>query len=322
MSQRSGQQYAGYRMIESDLIKELTWALLAMTVLVLLLAALFSSPDDPTFTAQEVAVREPALLVHTALDALDGQGAIASYGPPYNHGTGQLQALGPLSPQRWAGVTIPVNAAQVFVLGPLERMVPLDPALASPLARLRSAPASTRARWESAYAAALPHARMAGERIVVPTAAAGPLPALMNAYLALARTGALESIINLNGRVYQTDFTRALLLLQGQPLQSVAAQAHLLGNEWGMMKEPGNYPGAVWLWFYTLLYQIPPYSTSSAGDLMVGLTVGIVTLILALVPWIPGLRDIPYLVPVYRIIWRRHYAETSQPPPSAHGHDG
>jgi hypothetical protein len=301
------------RMVEADLVKELAWAVAFMTALLVVLAALFSSPDEPTLTAQQVADRQPAAIAQVALDALDGQGTIASYGPPYNHGTGSVQRLGPLAPQVWAGVTIPVNAARVFVLTPLERMVALDPALAAPLHRFEAASAAQRAAWEAAYARALAHLGTGGaSRFAVHAKAAGPLVPMLAAYVALARTGALEAVVNLNGRVYQTDFTRALLLLQDQPLQSVAQSQHLLGNEWGMMKEPGNYPGAVWLWFYTLLYQIPPYSTSSAGDLMVGLTVGVVSLLLLLVPWIPGLRDIPYRLPLYRAIWRRHYAEVER----------
>jgi hypothetical protein len=27
------------------------------------------------------------------------------------------------------------------------------------------------------------------------------------------------------------------------------------------------------------------------------------------VPFIPGLRDIPRLVPIYRLVWRRYYRE-------------
>jgi hypothetical protein len=28
------------------------------------------------------------------------------------------------------------------------------------------------------------------------------------------------------------------------------------------------------------------------------------------VPFIPGLRDVPRWIPIYRLIWRRFYAET------------
>jgi hypothetical protein len=33
----------------------------------------------------------------------------------------------------------------------------------------------------------------------------------------------------------------------------------------------------------------------------------LLTLALILVPFIPGLRSIPRLVPIYRLIWRDHY---------------
>jgi hypothetical protein len=34
---------------------------------------------------------------------------------------------------------------------------------------------------------------------------------------------------------------------------------------------------------------------------------GVLTALLALVPFVPGLRDIPRYIPIYRLIWRRHY---------------
>ena len=307
MSERSRKQYRGLRMVEADLVKELAWALAAVAVLVLLLAAFFSSPDEPTLTAQQVAIQNPLQLVATALHILDGQNAIAGYGPPYNRGSGSLQSIGGFSPQAWAGVTIPIDAPRVFVLDPLRRMRYLDPALGPALATFESASPSRQRAWETAYLKALGKATVSSGRVVLPRVSAGPLPTLLSAYLNLARTGALEATVNLSGRIYQTDFTRALLLLQGTPLQTKAASEDLLGSQWGMMKEPGNYPGAVWLWFYTLLYQIPPYNSSPVADLLVGVTVGLATFVLLFVPWIPGLRDIPKVIPVYRLIWRRHY---------------
>lgn len=301
-----------YPMVEADLLKEVAIAFLVVTLLVVLCAVLFSSPDEPTFTAESLVRRNPVQLERTVLHILDGQNAIASYGPPYNHGNGSVQSLGSFSPQEWAGVTIPIDAPEVFVLQPLERMRDLDPRLGPALRMFVRASAAQRAHWEDTYGKALDRAQVVQGHVVLPVVAAGPLPILMQDYLALARSGALEAVINLNGRVYQTDFTRALLLLQGTPLQTVAASQGLLGNQWGMMKEPGNYPGAVWLWFYTLLYQIPPYNTSSAADLLAGLTVMAVTLVLMFVPWIPGLRDIPRLIPVYRLIWKSHYAKRTR----------
>jgi len=44
---------------------------------------------------------------------------------------------------------------------------------------------------------------------------------------------------------------------------------------------------------------------------------GLATILLLLVPFIPGLRDIPRLVPVHRLIWRSWYR--SEPGPGAGG---
>lgn len=308
MSERANKQYRGYRMVKADLVKELAIAFAVVAALVLVLAVLFSSPDQPTLTAQQIATTYPAELEATAIHILDGQNLIAAYGPPYNDGSGSVQRIGFFSPQTWAGVTLPLDAKSVFILTPLSRVAPLDPALGSALAAFRAASPNQQATWEASYQDALDHATVVNGQLLVPPSRSGPLPVLIGAYLNLAKSGALEALINLNGRVYQTDFTRALLVLQGAPLTRVAAGQELLGPEWGQMKEPGNYPGAVWLWFYTLLYQIPPYATSPVADLLAGATVGLATLLFMFIPWIPGLRDIPRKIKVYRLIWRDHYA--------------
>ena len=44
--------YAGIKMIRFDLVKEFVLALLAVSVLVVGLAGVFSSPDDPAVTIQ------------------------------------------------------------------------------------------------------------------------------------------------------------------------------------------------------------------------------------------------------------------------------
>jgi hypothetical protein len=54
-------------------------------------------------------------------------------------------------------------------------------------------------------------------------------------------------------------------------------------------------------------YQVAPFKTSTNADALVWGVMALLTLLLLLVPFIPGLRDIPRLVPVYRLIWRDHY---------------
>jgi hypothetical protein len=50
-------------------------------------------------------------------------------------------------------------------------------------------------------------------------------------------------------------------------------------------------------------------NSSANGDVEVWGIMMALTAILLFLPFIPGLRAIPRWVPVYRIIWRRHYAE-------------
>jgi hypothetical protein len=37
---------------------------------------------------------------------------------------------------------------------------------------------------------------------------------------------------------------------------------------------------------------------------------GLLTLLLMVVPFIPGLRDIPRWIPIHRLIWRKYYQST------------
>lgn len=288
-----------------DLLKELFWALLIVLGLGIVLAGVFSSPDAPALTAQRVAKVEPGILAGTALRALAGTSEIAQYGPPYNNQTGSLQSVGGFSPQAWAGVNLPINAAKVFVTRPLASAAALSPTLKAALATYEGASSAQQQTWIAAAVKALPKATYDAAGIKLPSGSYGPLPTMLDGYFQLARSGLLEAAINQNGSVYQTDFTRSLLFLQGEAMGAAATPLHMLGSQWGMMREPDNYPGAVWLWLYTALYQVPPFNSSSAADLLVGLTTGAVSLILILVPFIPGLRDIPRYVGLHRLIWRR-----------------
>ena len=70
------------------------------------------------------------------------------------------------------------------------------------------------------------------------------------------------------------------------------------------MNDTGSYPGQPWLWLYQLWYHVPGWRNSTNVDLIAIFMTGLATLLLLLVPFIPGLRDIPRLIPVHRLIWR------------------
>jgi len=147
--------------------------------------------------------------------------------------------------------------------------------------------------------------RFAGGAPVVPPAADGPVPVMMTNELALARSGALDTDLLAQRQFYGTDFTKPLLFIaDGQYYANLAAAMHLTGDQWGVMNETGSYPGQPWLWLYQLWYHVAPFNNSPDVDVWAVYLTGIATLLLLAIPFIPGLRDIPQLIPIHRLIWR------------------
>ena len=123
--------------------------------------------------------------------------------------------------------------------------------------------------------------------------------------LTLARSGALDGDLLAQQPFYGTDFTKPLLFLaDGQYYANQAAAMNLTGDQWGVMNETGSYPGQPWLWLFQLWYHVPGWENSFNLDLIAIYMTGLGTLLLLFVPFIPGLRDIPRLIPVHRLIWR------------------
>jgi hypothetical protein len=295
-----------------DILKEGTIATALVLALTFLLAGLLSSPDVPPVTIATWARVAPADFLGTAASELNGTSETATYGPPYNNQSGSVQRL-LFSPQTWPGVTQPVSAGQDFVIEPLTALARTDPEVAGPLAVYRAATPAQRLKWADAYAAAETKVRFAGGNPVVPKAADGPVPAMMAAELALARSGALDTDLLAQQPFYGTNFTKPLLFIEdGQYFVNKAAAMNLSGSQWGVMNETGSYPGQPWLWLYTLWYQVPGWTNSANVDMIAICMTGLATILLLLVPFIPGLRDIPRLVPVHRLVWRRWH-QTAQP---------
>ena len=293
-----------------DILKEASIALVVVLVAAVGLTILFSSPDDPPSTIKSWAHTDPVDFVTTATTELDGSSGTGSYGPPYNHNSsGQHIAFIHLA--KWFGVSHPINTAQDFVLAPL-RSIPGQPALQSAISSYQAAPAATQARWTSGYETALGKAstRPNGSISVKP-GSYGPVPTIMGSLLTFAQSGGLDGALLTSKQFYETDYTKPLLFMaDGGVLENRAIAQHLEGTQWGMMNETGSYPGQVWLWLYTFWYQIKPFSTSTNADILVMGVMGVLTLAFILVPFIPGVRDVPRRIPIYKLIWREHYGST------------
>jgi len=289
-----------------DLLKEFTIAFVVVAVLVVVLAALLSSPDETPVTIKSWSNHLPVDFAKTAITELDGTSGIAMYGPPYNT-NGSGQQLGPISPEEFFGVHHPINTAQDYVIGPLRTLTD-QPAVQAAVDRYVSASSQQQQAWTSAYEKAVANATTEDGRLVVPPGDYGPVGTMMAALQSMAESGALDGALLSSKQFYGTDYTKPLLLIaDGSYLANLAQAQHLSGDQWGMMNETGNYPGQAWLWLYTLWYQVPPMNSSSNGDVEVWAIMMVLTLGLIFLPFIPGLRSIPRWIPLYRLIWREHY---------------
>ena len=250
-----------------------------------------------------------------AVQELAGTSDSAGYGPPYNTaGTGL--SVGPLAPQKWFGVTHPVDPARDFVITPLHsQQQPAD--VAAALKRWDTAGPDRQAAWATTFDTALTNAD--DDLNKVPAGDYGPVPTLAKGLTAMAVSGALDGVLMAQGGFYQTDFTKQILFLgDGSYLDDAATAAHLQGNTWGMMNETGNYPGQAWLWLYSFWYQIPQFNSdnpddylTSHADAIIFYIMAVLSLGLLLLPFIPGLKSIPRWIPLHRLIWRDYYRPQS-----------
>jgi len=286
-----------------DILKEGSIAVLVAFVLTIGLASVLSSPDVPPVTVQSWVKAAPADFLGTAASELNGTSTTAGYGQPYNtNGTLQGEAFAPAS---WFGVTQPIDAAQTFVLTPLAKAAPTDPPLAAALRQYNGASAAQQNTWATNYGKAVTKVKFANGVPVVPATNDGPVPVMMATELTLARSGALDGALSAQQPFYGTNFTQPLMFINdGGYYADYAASMNLTGDQWGVMNETGSYPGQPWLWLYQLWYHVPGWRNSYNLDLIAIYMTGLGTLLLLFVPFIPGLRDIPRLIPVHRLIWR------------------
>ena len=294
-----------------DLVKEAVLALMVVTALAIGLSVVFSSPDVKPVTIAQWATADPSDFLATAVSELDGTSGVATYGPPYTHVAGAGQnIIGHVSIERALGVQIPIDTARAFVLGPLSIPAQTNPVLAAALRRYDAATKARKQGWTSAFATAVARGRVA-LRVRRDPARFGPVAPMMGQLLQMARSGGLDGALLSNGHFFETNYTKPILFLSdGSYLENLAAKQHLLGSQWGMMNETGNYPGQPWLWLPAYLYQVSPFATSHSVDAEVWGIMALLSLALVLVPWLPGVRSLPRWLPVYRLIWRDYYRVT------------
>ncbi len=292
-----------------DLIREGLIALVVAAVLVGSLALLLGSPKVDPVTYQSWAKADPVDFVTTEVGELAGTSETARYGPPYNDGTAELQAIGPFSPQGFFGVHTPVDAAKDFIIGPLTAMAPLNPEIGSTLDTWEAAGAAQRTAWATAASKAT--VDVSENTVSLAGDDSGPIASMMSALLAAATGGILDSgAVDAPGALYNNDHTKSLLnIADGGYLTGVGAYYGLAGEHWGVMNQIGNWPGQPWLWWYTMWYNVPGPIRAALGysDLAaIAYALPLLALVFFL-PFIPGLRSLPRSLRVHRLIWRDYY---------------
>ncbi len=264
----------------------------------------------------------------TVVNELNGTSVTAAYGPPFNETAGSSQKIGKVSLTGIAhsifGLTLPINTANDFVLAPLTQIVaPYDQSVSAAITTYEAAGGSLKegvaadklisdqqGKWLTAYSDALGKGKVENGQITVAAGDYGPVPVIVQAELNIALNGSLDGYLNSEGGQVSTNPTKATMFYSdGAVWSQVATGQGITGSQWGVMNELWNYPGQFWLILYAVPYHIPAIASSTSADLWVGTLLVIVGMLMQLfLPWIPWVRDIPRLIPFYKIIFRKYYA--------------
>ncbi len=337
-----------------DLITEGTISIIFVALLCILAASLWASPNGgltypgapkspagQAFSAKYWDTNDPSDLAQTAVQELLGGTTTAGYGPPFNQTTGASQEFIGIKPAEIAkfifGLTLPINTANDFVLAPVSQLAaPFSPAVAaavslykaaggdlSPGAAASQVASSQQTTWLNNYAKALAasSAKFTPTSITVKAGNYGPVPVIITAELAIAANGSLDGYFQGSQQQLSTNTYKGTMFFSDGTLWETIAEAQGVGgDQWGVMNELWNYPGQVWLWLYSGMYQIPALNPSSNTnlDLDVGLLMIVFGFLLPMfAPWIPVINRIPRWIPLYKIIYRQYYASTASGPPPA-----
>jgi hypothetical protein len=181
------------------LVKELIqWAVI-LIVAIPIIALAVASPRPPAVTMQSWAQESPKDFLYTTLTEVNQTSLSATYGPPYQSGTGNsTQGYGFFSPQKWVGKRVPVDAFVNYVQQPLTTTPSAVPGVASALASWSAASPAQQATWSQAYTSALQSASFTSGTYDMPGGNYGPLGPILQAQFELAVAGGLDNALKAN----------------------------------------------------------------------------------------------------------------------------
>ena len=284
---------------------------LALAILLGLLGVFAGSPNSPRATIAKTSQQDPGGAVLAFTQELAGMSSSA--------GNEKEFGLGP--------------PAKLFVTGPLQSFAPLlGGNVTTALGQYQTAPASQQASWANNYMKALdtitPRA-MGGRAMETATSPDyaklgtlhgdfGPVPTLVKADVQLAQTGHLEQY--LEGRDPGHTMHLVTIWLYDHPKMLNDAVANgLTDDQWGMVKERDFNVGPWYLIIPAIIHVKLPQGVTGTGFVLWNLAVALIFIFA--IPLVPGLRSLPRLLRLHRLIARRPVPGEEIPPdPNARLH--
>jgi len=276
-----------------------------LLALVAVLAAAVGSPNYPRDTIAGATKDNPGGAVLAFTQELDGTAS----------SSGNAQEFGMGDP------------GQVFVLGPLRAAVPLLGPISLPnlptlqasdvqqaITTYDAASPDQQMAWASTYDKALGTITQMGGGAMSSGAPSpdytkigslkgdfGPVPVLVEADLQLAQTGYLEQYLQAVDPGHSYHLTNIWLYDHPNMLNTAVAQG-LTDDQWGMVKERG-FPVGPWYLFIPAVFHVYfPGGTTGPGFVLWNLLFA--AILLFVIPLVPGLRDLPRYLKLYRFIYR------------------
>jgi hypothetical protein len=220
--------------------------------------------------------------------------------------------------------------SEVFVLHPLRSALPFLGAEArQAYDAFTTAPVAERQTWASDYAAAVTKmadkmgagssAAMGGKGMgLTPSPAMadirmlrgdfGPVPRLIGFDLQLAQSGYLDQYLQAAASGHS--FQLINIWLYDHPMMlNQAIQNGLTDDQWGMVKERGFPIGPWYLILPAVIHVKLPNGSTGAGFIIDNLLLAL--FFLFVVPLVPGIRDLPQLLHLDRLVYKREKSSQS-----------
>jgi len=263
--------------------------MVGLLVAVITAGVWLGSPLSPRATIKSSALQEPGGTIWAVSQQLDG--SAVSYTDPYAYGMkdpAQRLVLDPLESARWFLSQRQRQALNTYLRAPVSDRV--NWARNYDKAIQKNFPVS-----KSAYT---PVPKMSD--IAMLQGNFGPVPVMADTILSLAQKGYLETYFQ--GTSPENVFEYTDVWLYDQPLLlNTAIRNGLTDDQWGMIKERGFVPGPWYLIIPAIFHVKFPGGSTGLGFMFWNSLLAI--FVVVLFPLIPGLKDIPRYLGLYKLIY-------------------